>query len=369
MAYWMNDPKEVGSGDEDVASRMVSGARVRLSFVTWERLVGAVVLVALCVFFVDDPPVDDGTITLHGHSGLVECVSFSPDGQTLISSSWDRSVRVWKADPSSAHPPWTEAACLPSGAEMYGAAVSPDGETIASAGLVGVTLWKWRDSSALPEVKGRFGPSRAAAYAPDGQCLAVAGFDKRIRIWDSKADRIVAELGGHRDVVKSMTYVPDGSMLISQSFDGNLKFWDASSGREIDRLGGKVQGVRAFALSPDGRTIALSRMNVYEPRIEVWDLETDRLTATCQGHKVEVHTMAFSPDGRMLASAGGDQRIRFWNAENGAYAGQIDRPVGWVRSLDFSKDGRWIAYAGRYNTVHLRRIVLPSASAPTLEES
>jgi WD40 repeat protein len=29
----------------------------------------------------------------------VECVAFRPDGEELISGSWDRTVKVWKAPP------------------------------------------------------------------------------------------------------------------------------------------------------------------------------------------------------------------------------------------------------------------------------
>jgi WD40 repeat protein len=343
---------------------------VRLSFLTWERIVAAVVLVVLCVIFADDPaPVDDGTITLHGHSGLVESVHFSPDGETLISSSWDKSVRLWNVDRSSAQAVWKESAGLPSDAEVYAATMSPDGGTIVSAGFSGLTLWDWRDPTALPEVKSQFGPCRAAAFSPDGRIVAVGCFDRQIRLWERGTDRILAVLSGHRDVARLITYVPDGSMLISLSFDGVLKFWDAETYRELDRLDGKSGGVHAFALSQDGGTIALSRLNPDAPRIELWDRAADRIKATCEGHGAEIHTLVFSPDGRILASAGGDRQIRFWNAETGQYAGQLERGPGWVRSLDFSKDGRWLAYSGRYNQIHIKRIVLPSEPAFALNDS
>jgi WD40 repeat protein len=369
MAFRSSEPSGFEEDDEVVAGS-ASGTRVRLSFLTWERIVGAVVLVALCVIFADDPaPVDDGTITLLGHSGLVESVRFSPDGETLISSSWDKSVRLWNADRSSGRPVWKESAGLPSDAEVYGAAMSPDGDTIVSAGYSGLTLWDWRDPMSLPEVKSQFGPCRAAAFSPDGRNLAVGCFDRQVRVWERGTDRILAVLSGHRDIVRTITYVPDGSMLISLSFDGVLKFWDTETYRELDGLGGKTEGVHSFALSRDGGTIALSRQNSATPRIELWDRATDRIKATCEGHEAEIHALVFSRDGRILASAGGDQQVRFWNAETGQYAGQLERGPGWVRSLDFSKDGRWLAYSGRYNQVHIKRIVLPKEPESTLNES
>lgn len=352
-------------GDAYVRDSRVEGSkRVRLSWFTWEGLACVAVLVTLCVVFGDDEPIEEaGTVALNGHMGMVETVRFSRDGKSLVTSCWDRTVKLWDIGDSPQRQEQAMAS-LTGESEMYTAAFSPDGGTVAATGLLGLTIWNWRDPQSFPEVKALFGSCRTAVFAPDGGSLAVGGVDRQIRIWEPKTDRVLAVLSGHLDVIRELAFVPDGSMLMSLSFDGALKFWDMRSYREIDRLEGANEHVHAVSLSRDGRSVALSRLGANDREIEVWDLESNTLKVVCRGHQAEVHALAFSPDGRMLASAGGDQTLRFWSTETGKPAGRTKQDIGWVRALDISSDGRWLAYAGAFTKVCLKRVDLPPEPAP-----
>ncbi len=348
-----------GEAGRALGSGVEGGTRVRLSWLTWEGLACVAVLVALCIVFGGDEPIDEtGAITLDGHGGLVETVRFSPDGETLVTSCWDRAVKLWDVGDGPLGQ-GQELASLPGTSEMYSAVFSPDGGTVAATGLHGLTIWNWRDTRSLPETTLQFGPCRAVEFAPDGRSLAIGGFDKRIRIWDWKTDRVLAVLSGHRNIVHTLMVAPDGSLLMSLDFDGALKFWDLRTYHEVDRLGGTNNQVHAVSLSRDGRTVALSRSGSLNREIEIWDLASNTLRAVCRGPEEEVHTLGFSPDGRTLVSTGGDQPFRFWDSETGKPKGLLKQDAGWVRSIDVSRDGRWLACTGADNKVYLLRIELP----------
>ena len=76
--------------------------------------------------------------TLQGHTSAVTSVSYSPDGQTLVSGSWDGTIRLWD---------------VVSGQEK--------------ATLQGHTNWVW-----------------SVSYSPDGQTLASGSEDGTILLWD-----------------------------------------------------------------------------------------------------------------------------------------------------------------------------------------
>ena len=71
--------------------------------------------------------------------------------------------------------------------------------------------------------------------------------------------------------------------------------------------------------------------------VQALDRVIDDAAAMLVGHTDVVHTLALAPDGRMLASAGMDTRIRFWDierAERLATAPLCERPVRLLEWLD-----------------------------------
>ena len=73
-----------------------------------------------------------------GHTDMVSSVSFSSDGNTIASASWDSTLRLWDVD-TGEHIHTLSGHTGP----VYSVSFSPDGNTIASASWDGtVLLWE-----------------------------------------------------------------------------------------------------------------------------------------------------------------------------------------------------------------------------------
>jgi len=95
------------------------------------------------------------------HSNCVTSVGFSPDGATIVSGSWDKTIKVWDAG--------TLAHCIGS--------LSPrlSTPTLATASLELKVEKQSAHSNGVTSV----------AYSPDGSTIVSGSEDQTIKVWDA----------------------------------------------------------------------------------------------------------------------------------------------------------------------------------------
>jgi WD40 repeat protein len=206
------------------------------------------------------------------HESFVSGVAFAPDGQTLASSSWDRTVRFWDTatgEPSLKFPTLQE----------------PDG-------------------------------ALSLAYSPDGTKLAIGHAAGWVRLRDLAATRELLRAKVHSEDVQSVAFAPDGRAFATSGYQAPIVcIRDSETGRERHKLAFKenptFQGQLAFPR--EGKRLALgatSRINDGE-RIVIWDLDKrDDPIIIRKAHDGGLKSLVFTPEGALISCGVALERVR-----------------------------------------------------------
>src|SRR5712692_9307414 len=116
----------------------------------------------------------------HGHSGYVDAVSWSPDGQFIASGSWDGTVQVWDARSGALHTLY-----LGHSDVVSALAWSPDGQYIASGSWDHtVQVWYARTGHSCGVYSELSEAVDAVAWSPDWQFIASADRNETVQVWN-----------------------------------------------------------------------------------------------------------------------------------------------------------------------------------------
>ncbi|NJM73324.1 MAG: hypothetical protein HC862_26150 [Scytonema sp. RU_4_4] len=286
---------------------------------------------------------------LVGHDNAVNSVSFSPDGKTLASASYDKTIKLWDVATGK------QLKTLSGHSDgVHSVSFSPDGKTLASASSdYTIKLWNVVTGKQLNTLTGHRSTVNSVSFSPDGKTLASASADFSIKLWDVTTVKEHNTLTGHNDEIFSLSFSSDGKTLASASKD-SIKLWDVATGQERNTLIGHSNTVLGISFSPDGKILASAS---FDKTIKLWDVATGKLLKTFTGHSDLVNSVSFSPDGKTLASASGDQTIKLWDVATGKQLNTLTGHRNAVSSVSFSPDGKILASASGDQTIKLWDVV------------
>ncbi len=171
------------------------------------------------------PPLSSkpSTYPANEHESSVDHIMFSPDGNSILTISYDKTIRIWDA-----------------------ATGKFQNVLAAHTGLI-----------------------NNVRFSPDGTTLATGGADNTIRFWDVQTWMEMQTLTTDPDSVRSVAFSADGNTLASGNADGTIRLWDIANGMVVRTFKGHLSSVDRIAFSLDGQTF-VSRSS--DGTILVWDI-------------------------------------------------------------------------------------------------
>lgn len=249
-------------------------------------------------------------ISLENHDGPIMGAKFSADGKYVVTTSFDRTARIWDGNKNF------------------------------------ITSLKWETTE--PFMFHYSSPNYASFNIDGSRIVTVRGTTPVL--WDDEG-HFLNILEGHIDWVNTINFSSDGQYIVTASRDGKVILWNAS-GRFIKSFEGHIDSISSAKFNNDSSQIVVTGCNNYDAEnactsgfARIWNINGD-VVATLNGHIGNINEAQFSPDDQYIVTVSDDGMGEVWD-KNGNHIVMLKGNVGGSLNVaDFSPDGSFIITAG-----------------------
>ena len=241
--------------------------------------------------------------------GVIDSLSFSPTGESLVGGTWKDGVLHWSIpesgfearDPRTAwaHSDWVRQASIdPTNARVCSLSYY---DLIVSDGATGRLLQQ-------VDLEGTF---VSISLSPDGRTVACGGFGGRVSVVDIHHGVIDAVLGSGDGIIKTIEYSPDASWLLAGSVEGGIQGWETNGDWSSDWCFPGV-AARSLAWSSDGQNVLIGEE---DGTVLLLDWAHDLVQPIMPSHSGPAFSLAWSPDGAVFATASWDNTLHLFTRD------------------------------------------------------
>ncbi|KAL9381878.1 hypothetical protein Peur_024913 [Populus x canadensis] len=255
-------------------------------------------------------------VTVDDEDGPVTSVNWAPDGRHIAIGLNNSHIQLWDSASNR------QLRTLKGGHRSRVGSMAWNNHILTTGGMDGQIINNdVRIRSHIVETyRGHTQEVCGLKWSASGQQLASGGNDNLIHIWDrstalsNSATQWLHRLEDHTSAVKALAWCPfQGNLLASGGGGGDksIKFWNTHTGACLNSIDTGSQ-VCSLLWNKNEREL-LSSHGFTQNQLTVWKYPSMVKMAELTGHTSRVLYMAQSPDGCTVATAAGDETLRFWN--------------------------------------------------------
>ncbi|CAM8976533.1 unnamed protein product [Rhodiola kirilowii] len=256
-------------------------------------------------------------VTFDDDSGPVTSVSWAPDGRHIAVGLNNSEVQLWDSTANR------QLRTLRGAHRSRVGSLAWNNQILTTGGMDGsIVNNDVRIRSHIVETyRGHTQEVCGLKWSASGNQLASGGNDNLLHIWDrsvvtpsSSPTQWLHRMDDHTAAVKALAWCPFQSNLLASGGGGedrSIKFWNTHTGACLNSVDTGSQ-VCALLWNKNEREL-LSSHGFTQNQLTLWKYPSMVKMAELTGHTSRVLFMAQSPDGCTVASAAGDETLRFWN--------------------------------------------------------
>ena len=314
-----------------------------------------------------------------GHKDDVWSICFSPDGNFVLSSSSDRTIRIWEVASGKELRRFVGHLNIVTSVNYF-----PNGKLVIS-GSIDATLRLW-DIIHGREIRSlKLNEPCGVCFSPDGKSIISLNCNSNIiqlwKIFNNDTDShlqsffpIIAYISPARELLIDFNHVQDtlkhtqneiksGNLhkaylalrriqktegyhrnqelldLIFSCYGKDIKKKLNACWQKPTKLFEQYYLINSTCFSQDGRYILFS--NRKNNTICLWDRENETESKSLEGHGVKLFRACFSPNGRNIISQGKDEIIRLWDVTSSKEIKNHKDLIGYLIKDSFSPDGKF----------------------------
>ena len=226
------------------------------------------------------------------HAGGINALCLSPDGNTLVTVSEDKTGRLWDTKTE-------ECVGLLQGHKMYILSVCVSERYIfTSSADKTIRKWNLESSACIKVFVGHV--STVNRVICSGDLVFSSSYDKTVKCWHADTGECLRTFRGHRLSVTPLLLVSESNrgaafaavdmennddILISGSADSTAKSWGMNSNECLVTYKGHMAAVVCLAVDGKGKTLFTGSADF---TIRSWDLLTGAPIKTFKGHQASI---------------------------------------------------------------------------------